>query len=209
VSPLPPLATWLFSHISVVTVGGTSTPFLMVGIGPAVSLILGFYIYKLFSNKKVVLGMLMILFILMGNINYIFSQNKSGSTLFSIQKDMLLAKQISAIDYTYQVASGRPFSVNSLTSPLWINIVWSYLYKWYGVEKYGYAPYWHGRDQIGQLDSLERIDNPTEISFLIIEPLSGIPQQYLPLSIGEEDVDTKVVEEKSIGEIIVQFRELK
>ncbi len=199
------LAVWLFSHLSVVTVGGTSTPFLMVGIGPAVSLMLGFYIYKLF-NKKRVFAVLILLIIIYGNLSFIFSQNKSGSTLFSIQKDMLLSKQINAIDYTYQLADGKPFSINSLTSPLWINIVWTYLYNWYGVNTYGYAPYWHGKDQIGQLDSLERIDSPLDTSFLIIEPMAGIPARYLPETIGEEDVDTKMVEGKSFGEIVVQKR---
>lgn len=199
------LATWLFSHLSVVTVGGTSTPFLMVGIGPAVSLILGFYIYKLF-NKQTLFAFLLLLVIVYGNLSYVFSQNKLGSTLFSIQKDMLLSKQINAIDYTYQLAEGKPFSINSLTSPLWINIVWTYLYKWYGMKTYGYLPYWHGKDQIGQLDSLERIENPLETSFLILEPMAGIPTRYLEETIGEEDVDTVIVEQKSFGEIVVQKR---
>ncbi|MEK7472749.1 MAG: hypothetical protein AAB625_01790 [Patescibacteria group bacterium] len=199
------LAVWLFSHLSVVTVGGMSTPFLMVGIGPAISLMLGFYIYKLF-NKKRIFAILIFLIIFYGNLNFILSQNKLGSTLFSIQKDMLLSKQIDAIDYTYQLADGKPFSISSLTSPLWINIVWTYLYKWYGVNTYGYAPYWHGKDQIGQLDSLERIDNPFDTSFLILEPMAGIPVRYLSETIAEEDVDTKMVEEKSFGEIIVQKR---
>jgi hypothetical protein len=199
------LAIWIFSHLSVVTVGGTSTPFLMVGIGPAVSLMLGFYIYKLF-NKQALIAFLLLLIIVYGNISYVFSQNKLGSTLFSIQKDMLLSKQIAAIDYTYKLADGRPFSINSLTSPLWINIVWTYLYKWYGEKTYGYIPLWHGKDQIGQLDSLERIEDPTETSFLILEPMAGIPARYLEETIGEEDVDTVTVEQKSFGEITIQKR---
>lgn len=208
-SPYPAfLAVWLFSHLSVVTIGGTSTPFLMVGIGPSVSLILAFYIYKLF-NKKIILAILILLIIIYGNISFILSQNKSGATLFSIQKDMLLSKQISAIDYTYKIANGKPFSINSLTSPLWINIVWTYLYNWYGQKTYGYVPLWHGKDQVGQLDTLEKIKDPVNISFLILEPMAGIPTRYLPEAIGEEDVDTVVVEEKSFGEIIVQSRKLK
>ena len=199
------LAVWMFSHLSVVTVGGTSTPFLMVGIGPAVSLILAYYIYKLF-NKQVFLAILILSVIVFGNLSYIFSQNKFGSTLFSIQRDMLLSKQIAAIDYTYKLAEGKPFSINSLTSPLWINIVWTYLYKWYGMETYGYLPSWHGKDQVGQLDSLEKIENPLDTSFLILEPMAGIPTRYLGETIGEEDVDTKLIEEKSFGEIVVQNR---
>ena len=202
------LAVWLFSHLSVVTVGGTSTPFLMVGIGPAVSLILGFYIYKLF-DKKSILASLVLLIIIYGNISFILSQNKSGATLFSIQKDMLISKQIAVIDYTYKKANGELFSINSLTSPLWINIVWTYLYNWYGQKTYGYVPLWHGKDQVGQLDSLDRIDTPLNNSFLILEPMAGIPSMYLPITIGEEEVDTNLIEEKSFGEIVVQYRKLK
>lgn len=202
------LSTWLFSHLSVVTVGGMSTPFLMVGIGPGVSLMLGYFVFKFF-NKKTILAVLLLLIVIYGNLSLIFAQNQYGSTLFSIQKDMFLSKQISAIDYTYTEANGEPFSINTLTSPLWINIVWSYLYKWYGEETYGYIPFWHGKDQIGQLDSLERVEKPLENSFLITEPMAGIPPQYLPIAIGEEDVDTLLLEEKSFGEIIVQKRVLK
>lgn len=202
------LAIWLFSHLTVVSIGGTSTPFLMVGIGPAVSLILAFYVYKLFSKKSVVLASLCLLIMVYGNLSFVFSQNKLGSTLFSIQKDMLISKQMTAIDYTYEKAYGKPFSINTPTSPLWINIVWTYLYNWYGMDEYGYVPLWHGKDQVGQLDSLERVETPLEYSFLIMEPMAGIPARYRQEAIGEEEVDTKLLEEKSFGEIIVQSRKL-
>ncbi len=144
--------------------------------------------------------------IVFGNISMILKENPKGSTLFSIQKDMLLSKQMKAIDYTYTEAWGKPFSINSLTSPLYINIVWTYLYKWYGLPKYGYVPSWHGRDQVGQLDSLEKVNKPDNTSFLIIEPMAGIPPQYLDLTIGEEDSKTKLFDEKYFGELRVQKR---
>jgi len=199
------LATWLFAHIWVVTVGGTSTPFLMVGIGSAVSLIIAYYLYK-FPKPLMFFVLATIIF---GNISMILRENPKGSTLFSIQKDMLLSKQIAAIDYTYSEAKGKPFSINSLTSPLYINIVWTYLYKWYGLPKYGYLPSWHGRDQVGQLDSLEKKNKPDSVSFLIIEPMDGIPPQYLDLTIGEEDSKTKFIEEEYFGELRVQKRILQ
>jgi len=36
--------------------------------------------------------------------------------------------------------------------------------------------------------------------------MAGIPARYLGETIGEEDFDTVLVEEKSFGEIIVQSR---
>jgi len=64
-----------------------------------------------------------------GNLSLIFKENPKGATLFAIQKDMLLSKELAAIDYSYQEADGKEFSINSLTSPLYVNLVWSYLYK--------------------------------------------------------------------------------
>lgn len=199
------LATWLFAHIWVVTVGGTSTPFLMVGIGSAVGLIIAYYLSK-FPKPLMIL---VLMFLVYGNISMILKENPKGSTLFSIQKDMLLSKQLKAIDYTYSQAEGKTFSINSLTSPLYINIVWTYLYKWYGFNKYGYIPSWHGHDQIGQLDSLEQVNKPDNISFLIIEPMAGIPPQYLDLTIGEEDSKSRFLKEEYFGELRVQKRGLR
>lgn len=201
------LAIWLFSHISVVTLGGTSTPFLMVGIGPAVSILIAYYLYKWWEAKYKIVTLVVLAIIIFGNLTMIFRENSRGSTLFAIQKDMLLSKQLSAIDYTYKAAAGKPFSINSLTSPLWINIVWTYLYKWYGEPKYGYLPSWHGRSQVGQLDSLVELSDNKELKFLILEPMGGIPEQYLELTIGEEDAKSKLIEEKSFGELKIQKRE--
>lgn len=200
----PFLATWIFSHITVVSMGGVSTPFLLVGIGPAVSILLAI----IFANwwKKWRLLVLSILLILsFANISLIFKENPKGQTIFAIQKDMLLSKQLAAIDYTYQSTNGE-FSINSLSSPLWINIVWTYLYKTYGEPKYGYLPLWHGHDQIGQLDSLPKDEGQTTDYFLIIEPLGGIPIQYYGLTVGEEDAASKLVEEKNFGELVIQKR---
>jgi len=122
---------------------------------------------------------------------------------------MLLSKELAAIDYSYQEADGKEFSINSLTSPLYVNLVWSYLYKWYGLPKYGYLPSFHGHDQVGQIDSLPQAGQPKPVSFLIIEPMAGIPPEYLDMTIGEENVKTKSVAEELFGELRVQKRTLK
>ncbi len=197
------LATWLFSHLTVVTVGGTSTPFLMVGIGPAVSLILVYYISKL--NSRFVLAVV-ILILTFGNISMVLRENKNGSTLFAIQKDMLLSKELAAIDFTYAKAGGEPFTINSLNSPLWINIVWSYLYGWYGEDKYEYIPAYHGRSQVGQVITLPETQKRSDPYFLILEPMGGIPEKYLVEILGEEGLYSSLSEEKYYGELRVQER---
>lgn len=205
---LPFLSFWLFAHVWVVTLGGTSTPFLMVGIGPAVSILIAYWLFRLWTSKYHLLAIGLIALIVFGNLSSIIKQNKSGSTLFSIQKDMLLSNELAVVDYTYQSSSGNPFSINTLTSPLWINTTWSYLYNWYGVNKYGFLPDWHGRDQSGILggnlkQSSAASDN---LYYFIIEPLDGIPSEYLATETGLEDTKSKLIEEKHFGSITVQKR---
>lgn len=202
----PFLATWLLSHITVVSVGGTSTPFLLVGIGPAVSVLLGIYLYRWYTYGQRALAVVVLAAVVFGNLVMIFKENPNGQTIFAIQKDMVLKKEFAAIDYTYQEAAGEMFSLNSLTSPLWINIVWTYLYKWYGESRYGYIPEWHGRDQIGQLDTLPPTSPDTTLYYLILEPMGGIPQRYLAETIAEEDAVSQFLQEGNFGEIRVQKR---
>lgn len=204
----PFMASWLLSHLTVVTLGGTSTPFLMVGIGPAVSIIMAIFLYNWWEKRYKVVAAFVLLILIFGNLGMIVRENPEGSTLFAIQKDMLLVKQLAAINYTYEQANGEPFSINSLTSPLWINIVWSYLYKWYGLPKYGYLPEWHGKNQVGLLDSLPSTKGSTELYYLILEPMGGIPQRYLSETIAEEDTISTLIDERYFGELRVQKRRI-
>ncbi|MFC1625249.1 hypothetical protein ACFL15_02665 [Patescibacteria group bacterium] len=198
---------WLFSHITVVSLGGTSTPFLLVGIGPAVSITLSLFITEIFKKKSKIFALIILLVVLIGNISMVVKQNPKGSVIFAIQKDMLLKKQFQAIDYTYKSSDGEVFSINTLSSPLWINIVWDYLYKWYGQSEYEYVPEWHGKDQVGQLGELPDTSKNTTNYYLILEPMAGIPIRYLDETVSSEDNLSEVLEEKNFGEIIVQKRE--
>ncbi len=202
----PFLGIWILSHIMVTTVGGSSAPHLTVGIGSAVLILVAISLYNFWSKNYKKLVVIISLIIIFGNISTILRENWQGAIIFAVQKDMLLNKQLQAVDYTYNQSSGRPFSINSLTSPLWINVVWTYLYKWYGQPKYGYVPTWHGRDQAGIIDSLSVDNKKTNDYFLIIEPMGGIPMRYLDETIGEENVHSKLIEDKYFGELRVQKR---
>jgi len=203
----PFLATWLMAHLSVVSVGGTSTPFLLVGIGPAVAVLMGIFFCKLWEENKKAGVIILVLLIAAANITMIIRENKNGSTIFSIQKDMVLNKQLEAIDYTYK-EGGDNFAINTVTSPLWINTVWSYLYNWYGENKYGFLPVWMGRDQVGRLGNNLPTEVKSDISYLILEPSAGIPNKFISDTISYEDNRSVFLEEKSFGDIVVQKRKL-
>jgi len=203
----PFLATWLLAHITVASVGGTSTPFLLVGIGPAVSILLGIYLAKWWKTQRA-LALTVLVVLIYGNLSMIMRENPHGQTIFSIQNDMTIDNHKAALDYIYGAAGGVPFSINTITSPLWVNTVWSYMFNWYGVENYGYLPEWHGRDQVGRLgNNLAIVNEETKLYFLISEPLQGIPPKFVEDTYQAEDVTSKLIEERGFDQVIVQKRE--
>ncbi|MFC1649239.1 hypothetical protein ACFL2C_00815 [Patescibacteria group bacterium] len=169
------------------------------------SILIAIYIYRWWTGGHKILASVLLVLLIVSNLSTIFKENQKGQTLFAIQKDMILTNQLQAVDYTYKKASGETFSTNALTSPLNTNIVWAYLYKWYGQEKYGYAPYWHGPSQVGQVIVLEE-GAVADKHFLFIEPLEGIPLDQLHLKIGEENALSKIITETNYESIVVQER---
>jgi len=203
----PFLGTWLLAHITVASVGGTSTPFLLVGIGPAVSVLLGVYLAKWWDKQKMI-AIIVLAVMIYGNLSMIMKENHHGQTIFSIQSDMTIDNHEAALNYIYSESGREPFSVNTITSPLWVNTVWSYMFNWYGVEHYGYLPEWHGRDQVGRLgNNLAMVNEETKLYFLISEPLQGIPPKFVEETYQTEDGVSKLVEEVKFDQVTVQKRE--
>lgn len=200
------LLSYVFSHASVVSLGGTSTPFVTVGLESSIVILSAIFLAFIFERKKI-LALFLLLLLLIGNMSTIFKENPHGQTVFAIQKNMVLSKQLALIDYTYKEAGGQKFSINSLTSPLWINTVWSYLYNWYGKGKYGYLPEWRGRDQIDLLgNNLPNPSDSTTLHFFITEPTQGIPERYLLSETNIEDARSIIVEEKRFEDLRVEKR---
>lgn len=202
------LISYLLAHLPIVSLGGVSTPFLTVGLGTAAVILVASVIFLLWDRKKAFVKILLLLIIL-SNVVTIISKNRKGQVIFAIQKDMRLDYELAVVDDTYIQADGKPFSINTLTSPLWINTTWSYLYNWYGKQKYGYLPQWRGRDQIGQLgNNLPSASKDTILHFYILEPQQGIPSKYLESEPAFEDSRSQLIEEKEFGELKVQKRKI-
>jgi uncharacterized protein (DUF486 family) len=150
----------------------------------------------------------LILIIIFSNIYMIFKIAPKGQVILVIPQDMNLKNQLKLIDETYTQAVGQPFSINTLTLPLWTNTTWAYLYSWYGQQKYGYVPSFYGRDPVGQLgeNSLPKTSEPLETSFFIIEPHEGIPARFFDEEIQTEDSKTELISETNYGSLKLQER---
>jgi 4-amino-4-deoxy-L-arabinose transferase-like glycosyltransferase len=117
---------------------------------------------------------------------------------------LLNAKQI--IDYTYQKAQKKDFGICSISEPLFMNTVWSFLYSTYGKQKYGYLPYWTGQLQTYNESFLPYAHKKYTTKFIIQEPMYGIPTFALRAVYYIEDGQNSFVEKRKFGYYEVQQR---
>lgn len=201
---------YLFSNLPIFIFGGHTNTYANVGLAAAAIFSVVALLIKIYKVNKAFVYVFITLS-LMSNLFTIFKYNPEGGVILVIPNDMVLKNELSLIDETYQKAPGQPFSINTLTLPLWTNTTWAYLYSWYGREKYGYLPKFLGHDQIGLLgeEALERVDQPLAKTFFIVEPHVGIPDNIYQLEVGAEDSKTKLISETKYGDLKLQFRKPK
>jgi hypothetical protein len=209
------LSLWFFSLVITFFVNGgvdikNTTPLYYPNVGVSISLL----IFVAFLIDKITFKFLSIALIgaiLLSNLSLIKVFNPKGNfSEISVQQGMIIGDQKEVLNRIYDEVSGQPFAVKAVTMPLFVNTTWSYLFEWYGKEKYGYVPIWNGKNAQGYPGNLivdEKQETVPEKRFLIIEPTRGIEQYLIDDYIKEEDYFTKVVDEESIGAFIIQKRE--
>lgn len=146
--------------------------------------------------------------IILSNLNLIITKNREGETLFTVQKQMILGDELKVIDWVYNEAGGKPFRLNTITNPLFINATWAYLFNWYGRMRYGYMPFWWGETQVDVPGSKVKFsDNKsTDLEFLIIEPASS-SNDYYPKAIEYlENTRSQVIKSQKFGYFNVEKR---
>lgn len=201
------LLFFLFSNLPIFIFGGHTNTYANIGlVAPA---ILAFVLFL--RNIWRIDGRFVYIIIflsLISNLVTIFKVNPDGQIILVIPNDMNLRNELSLIDETYKIAAGEPFSINTLTLPLWTNTTWAYLYSWYGQGKYGYVPAFYGHDQVGLLgvESLKKINEPFAKTFLVIEPTDGIQARFYQEELDTENSKTKLIQEISYGSIKLQVR---
>jgi len=163
-----------------------------------------------FKKLKNIIIILIMIFILIGNIQLIIAHNKNGDVLFSVQKNMHLSDEKKVLDYLYTESNKKEFYINTVTNPLFTNTTWSYLFDWYGKSTYGYMPVWYGYPQDGTSGENIVYKKPAhqinKTLYLIIEPSIGIPLEYIKGYIEYEDMRSKKIAEKKIGKFIIEKR---
>lgn len=205
------LSIWFIPGLVTFLADSSPTPHYINAMGNSVALIVFFSwgFTKIYKHNKFVFFAILTS-IIISNFKLIKNNNIYGTIAqVNAQTNMNLGHQKGLINYVYNNSEGKSFSINAVTIPYNVNTTWSYLFEWYGQKTYGYVPMWAGKPAAGFEGSLEYIDARSagpQIHFLIIEPLRGISQGLVERYISEENIFTKVVEEKQFGELVVQKR---
>lgn len=183
-----------------------------VGISFALIIFVSYLLYIL-GKKFAYMALLIIVLITVVNLNQIITLNLAGSMpQINAQSFMILSDEKKVMDYIYKYANGKKFAVKAITMPYNINTTWSYLFGWYGKQKYGNLPIWGGDHAIGYPNDLTletAQDKLPETRFLIIEPTRGIPAHLINDFLRKESYFTDLEEEHKIGKFVVQIRKVK
>lgn len=111
-----------------------------IGTNAPITILASVFIVEIGKKSKLFAGLILSLLVL-GNIT---AWNKNypdpRKRILDSQRGMMLKDELAVIDYTYKQANGKPFSVSTVTFPLYISPLWDYLYSWYGQENYHYLP---------------------------------------------------------------------
>lgn len=203
------LLIWITIGIIPYAVSGTTSYYHSPAASVSLIITISYIIY-LAAKKNMLAAGILIFLILASNLNLILSQNMKGpNSDIVIQPGMLTVNEKRALDYCYTQSKGENFAVNALTIPLFVNTTWSYLFEWYGLQKYGYLPIWGGKNAEGFSGNLKVVDKRSDLpekQCFIIEPTMGMTEHTRNSFLTEEDYFSTVLEQRQFGTIMVQLR---
>jgi hypothetical protein len=217
------LFLWFIFPVLLFFTGSTNIYFVFVGCAIPFFILFSYYLNRLlfeksenkakatlFEKKNYALFAVLILTILISNMFLISDNKNKGSVLFSVQDGMVLDDQKELIDWIYKESEYKPFKLDTITNPLFVNTTWGYLFDNYGISKYGFMPFWWGYPQNGRFGENIKFSSDFNKSnkylFLIIEPNTGIPDYYINSILAFEDSRSRVEKTKKFGNLIAEKR---
>ena len=202
---------WFFSPAIMFFLGQHNAPWFYIG-RPASAILIGSYLISRISEachfvvKPNFLVALILLFVVGANLTAVKDSLGKGQALLEPDAASIMSDQLKAIDYTYISSMEKPFEINTLTNPLYVNAVWGYQYYWYGKQKYGHLPSFVGGDQLYPYNTLPKSNGKEQYVYILIDTTNRIPTSYKIEIVDSANQISKLVEEKRFGGIDVQKR---
>lgn len=202
------LAVWIFSWIFLMMVGGHTGYYTNAGIGVGIIIGLAAMICSIKGVVgKIVLAVVLIFCFLVNGEKVKFQSPKSLIAAMITQTGMKLSDEYKIIDDMYTEAKGKGFTVRLTGIPYKIQTVWAYLFNQYALPKYGYLPFWENGNALGFPGELPVPKSGTTcLRFLVREPTRGLPGFLIEGDEKEENVFSKIVSKKDIGDFLIESR---
>lgn len=194
---------YLLSPALMLLLGYHNAPWFLIGLPPAIALAAGFALSKI---RYLTISAALLVLIVWANTQAVVNSFGKFQLLLEPDQSSQMSKQLQVIDYTYTASNHEPFTINTLTNPLYINAVWGYHYSWYGWSKYGYLPSWSGGDQLHPYDTLPKANGQEKYLYLIMDQTFRIPYSHKLSLIEWADQKGRLVEEKDFDGLLVQKR---
>lgn len=199
------LLIYLLSPAVMLLLGYHNAPWFLIGLPPAIILSVSLVASKI---KNILLLGAVLTLIAFINFTTIKAEYGNGQKILEPDKAAILSSQISAMKYTYESSDGKPFAIDTVTNPLYINVVWAWNYNWY-YKYYGYKPSFLGGDQIPPYDTLSKSKEDEKYFFIIIDETPRIPYSHTLSAIASMEKRGKLIEEKEFDGIKVMKFENK
>lgn len=204
------LSIWVFSPILAIFLNGPDTTYITLGMLIPI-IILSALIFNEIAKKSTLLLIALLMVVAFGNGSLIYHRRLDGEAIFDVQHKSILGDQIRAIAWIYKEAEGKPFTINTVTEPLFINTRWAFLFDWQAKTKYGYMPFWWGETQVDVPGSKIKFSEwkETDMHFLIIEPSSGPTEDFTKVIKILENQRSEVIKRENFGVFVVEKRKIK
>src|SRR3989344_846122 len=198
---------WMLGGLIVLSIGAYNAYYINVGVGPGLLIAVSVFLYTIFERNKP-LSILILCLIIISNLAQILQKNPQGLIGdIKTQQYMTLSDQIKIIDWMYQQANGKAFTIRGTTMPYKISTVWAYLLKFYGQNKYNYLPYWETGTVAGYPGTLPQPQSgSTCVRYWLQEPTEGIPGRLTQEDLIQENYFSKIMSEWKIGHFVIQKR---
>lgn len=132
---------------------------LYAGIITGIIIALAFFIERFYTYSKVIAYFITGIFIITNFFAVFKNFPNNNNILFQRQqRGVRYSDQLTAIDWIYTRAQGKPFSFQSYTIPYFFQDAWTYLLEYYGQTKYGYLPDVYGRKLMYVIIQKDNID---------------------------------------------------
>jgi len=211
------IALMFFSRLIIFLFPLVENIYINVTTGVLLGIFLAYVLSRLLKEKKyliVLLSLVVVTFAQISELKTNVEANTPFSNYYFDPRNNLLTQHFDVMNYLYQEVGGRDYSISVLGYPYGVRTQWANIYQLYRDDNPNLkVPVWSGYYANGyhEDDYFKTFDHPSEVHFLIIQPLvkEYLPDFLIKKHMDQQDEATVLLKEEDIDGVRVQTRRPK